>query len=251
MDISLKSCIQCNLSKDANNDFQKQKNICKTCTKENYNKRREAELKSSNPKTCIYCGKVGLAKDFISLKNICKSCDQKKKQERYEKKKEILTNITCSHCKQVKPFDDFKKGLHICKVCCNDIEHKRRSKWSDQKIEEERKKNRDYYKRIAENPPAIDLSKINEKICTICLETKSVNEFYLHKKKGTIRSACKDCLIFLKKQYYEKNKEKYNKQIVEYQKKKIKTDSIFHFYKQISKLWKNMACGSYKTHCKF
>lgn len=233
MNIIFKICTQCAVSKDVNNDFQKQKNICKICTKQNYKKRREEELQSVEPKTCIHCGKVGYVRDFISLKNICKSCDIKKKQERYEKKKDTLKDMRCSHCKQIKPFDDFKKGLQICKLCCNESEHKRRSNWSEEKVQEEKRKGREYYKKIAENPPTIDLTKVTNKICTICLETKSVDEFYLHKKKGTIRSACKICLIFLKKQYYEKNKEKYNKQIVEYQKKKIKTDSIFHFYKQM------------------
>ena len=211
-----KTCIQCNVSKDSDNDFQKQKNRCKECTKQNNKKRREDELKSTDPKTCIYCEKVGLATEFISLKNICKSCDHKKKFERHEKKKNDIQEMTCSHCKKVKIFDEFKKGLHICKLCCVKIEHERRSNWTMDKKQEERNKGKEYYKKIAENPPTIDLSKIINKTCTICIETKSVDEFYLHKKKGTIRSACKICLIELKKQYYENNKEKYIKSTTKY-----------------------------------
>jgi len=229
-----KKCVTCGEQKDANTDFQKQKNMCKACTKQKYDARRQAELQSDQPKTCIHCEKTGPATDFLSLKNICKECDVKKKKERNQKYKAEHEHKTCSHCGEKKGLDGFKTGLFICKVCCNETEQKRRCQWTEEKRAEENKKGREYYHQIAQHPPTVDISqREQEKQCTVCLKKQPAKQFYDHKKKGTVRSACKDCTKEIKKQYYEENKEKYNKQITEYQKERIKKDPIFHLHKQM------------------
>ena len=228
-----KSCIGCGEVKDAATDFQKQKNTCKACTKQKYEARRQAELHSTEQKTCIHCTKTGTSLEFISLKNICKECDAKKKRERSEKYKAENQDKTCSHCGEKKGLDGFKTGLFICKTCCNAAEQKRRSQWSDERRAEENKKSREKYEKLAKDPPVVDLSTLQERKCTVCLEVQPPQEFYEHKKKGTIRSACKACMKEMKRQYYEKNKEKYIKQTDAYKKNKIKTDPIFHLERRM------------------
>ena len=70
-----------------------------------------------------------------------------------------------------------------------------------------------------------------DRICTVCLQTLPIDKFYEHKRKGYMRAACIECTKQKKKEYYEENKEKYNKQIVEYQMKKVKRDPNFHLLK--------------------
>lgn len=229
-----KKCATCGEQKDAITDFQKQKSTCKACTKQRYDARRQAELQSDQPKTCIHCEKTGPATDFLSLKNICKECDLKKKKERSEKYKTEHQDKTCSHCGEKKGLEEFKTGLFICKVCCNEMEQKRRSQWTEERRAEENKKGREYYHQLAQQPPVLDRSTLEEeKQCTVCLQRQPVEQFYEHKKKGTIRSACKECTKEIKKQYYEENKEKYILQTNAYKKNKIKTDPIFHLERRM------------------
>lgn len=229
-----KSCIACGEGKDAVTDFQKQKNTCKACTKKRYEARRQAELESTEDKTCIHCTKTGNATEFISLKNICKECDAKKKKERNAKYKEEHQEKTCSHCGEKKGVDQFKNGIFICKVCCNAIEHKRRSQWTEERRVEEKKKGREYYQKLAQDPPVLDASQLEkEKKCTVCLEVHPIEQFYVHKKKGTVRTACKECMKETKKQYYQENKKEYIKKTDAYKKNRIKTDPAFHLERRM------------------
>lgn len=234
------TCSKCAQIKNLD-EFQKTKSMCRACTKQAYNERRQAELTNGKMKTCIHCEKTGAAQEFISLKNICKDCDKKKKMKRHLEYKETVATKTCSACLQTKPFEEFKKGLFMCKVCVNAKEHARRGQWSEERQQEEKEKNRAYYQRVASNvPDTIEIQKDAPKKCTVCQEIRPTEEFYLHKRKGTVRSACKECMKELKRQYYEENKEKYNKQITDYQNKKIKIDPVFH-------LLKRMRCRVYAT----
>jgi hypothetical protein len=128
-----------------------------------------------------------------------------------------------------KTFDDFKKGLSMCKICVNAKEHARRGQWSEEKREKVKEENREYYRRVASSVPTeIAIPKDVSKRCTICQEIRLMKDFYLQKRKGTIRSACKECTRELKRQYYEENKEAYIKKTDAYKKKKIQTNPVFH-----------------------
>ena len=78
---------------------------------------------------------------------------------------------------------------------------------------------------------ALDLTSTQK--CTKCNNNKVLTEFYMAKQKGIVRSICKICTNEAKKEYYENNKEKYNKQITEYQKQKTTEDPSFKFKQQL------------------
>jgi len=227
------TCNRCDQIKGLD-EFQKTKGMCRACTKQVYTERRQAELTSGEAKTCIHCEKTGPVQEFISLKNICKDCDKKKKMKRHLDSKEANATKTCSACLQTKPFEDFKKTLSMCKVCVNAKEQARRGQWSNEKRQEEHEKNRAYYQRVASNvPDQIEIQKDAPKKCTVCQEIRPTEEFYLHKRKGTVRSACKECTKELKRQYYEENKEEYIKKTDAYKKMKMQTDPAFHLERRM------------------
>jgi len=78
---------------------------------------------------------------------------------------------------------------------------------------------------------SLDLSSTQK--CTKCNNDKILTDFYMAKQKGIVRSICKICTNEAKKEYYENNKEKYNKQITEYQKQKTSEDKSFKFKQQL------------------
>ena len=141
------------------------------------------------------------------MKNICKECDIKKKKARSVKYKAEHQEKTCIHCGEKKGLDGFKDGIFICKVCYNAKEQKRRSQWTEERRAEQKKKSREYYQKLSQDPPVVDASKREkkEKKCTVCLKVHPIEQFYDNKKKGTVRAACKECIMQIKKQYYQEN----------------------------------------------
>lgn len=64
-----------------------------------------------------------------------------------------------------------------------------------------------------EYPPFLICEEINMK-CRICKEDKDLSEFYKNNsKKNNINSECKECSKEFRKEYYQNNKEKINKNV--------------------------------------
>ena len=127
--------------------------------------------------------------------------------------------MKCSNCMQEK---ELIKGRQ-CRDCKNKKERIRRSKIRS-KIN---KKERERYEKKKENLKDLIIDINKKKICTVCKEEKTLDLFYLAKKKGTIRSECKSCASKWKKQYYEKNKKEILLKTNIYKKDKYKNDHYF------------------------
>lgn len=68
---------------------------------------------------------------------------------------------------------------------------------------------------------------MKNKLCSICNKEKTLDNFYIAKCKGTIRSMCKECSSDKRKIYYQNNREKTIKQTNKYKLERMKTDIEF------------------------
>ena len=144
--------------------------------------------------------------------------------------------MNCTKCHMVK---ELTKGKRWCKDCKNEYKKERRKKNPESLIESNKKERERYYKKKLEIVEVtIDPNK--NKICSVCNEEKSIDNFYLAKTKGTIRSICKECNSNKRKTYYQNNREKTNKQVTKYQVERMKTDIDF-------KLERRLRCRIYQA----
>ena len=74
-----------------------------------------------------------------------------------------------------------------------------------QKLRDDEKKR---YQKNKENLKEIRVDENEFKTCSVCKETKELDEFHVAKTKGKIRSECKSCASKNRKQYYQGNKDK-------------------------------------------
>ena len=169
--------------------------------------------------------------DKISIELNKDICDIKQEIELVTK---YLTNPLaiqlkkCSRCNYVK---ELVKG-NWCRECKNAYECERRSKTENRdKINtKSREKYEEKKKQILLNPVNFNLT--DTKTCSICKITKTLDNFFQAKCKGTFRAMCKECSCKKRKEYYAENKEKVNKQIVQYQINKMKIDDEYKLLKR-------------------
>jgi hypothetical protein len=134
----------------------------------------------------------------------------------------------CTQCNYVK---ELVKG-NWCRECKNEYECDRRNKHENRdKINtKSREKYEEKKKQILLNPVNFNLT--DTKTCSTCKITKTLDNFFQAKCKGIFRAMCKDCCCKKRKNYYTENKEKVNKQIVQYQINKMKIDSEYKLLKR-------------------
>ena len=104
----------------------------------------------------------------------------------------------CTDCKQNKTLNDYHKSKRDgyaskCKFCMNKI---RKDEYNKKKL---------IVKTVIIDP-------LQSKLCTVCLNEKSLSCFYIHKTKGTIRAECKSCASEWRKANYKKNRSRVIKQ---------------------------------------
>jgi hypothetical protein len=91
--------------------------------------------------------------------------------------------------------------------------------------EAERKRYYNKKNNIQENEIVININEV--KICSVCCKEKTLEQFYIAKCKGTIRSECKLCSSLMRKNNYQKNKDNIIQQAANYKKEKIKNNPSF------------------------
>ena len=97
---------------------------------------------------------------------------------------------------------------------------------------------RERYHQKKKNLPELILDSNQQKICSICKQSQSLDNFYVAKQKGTIRAECKECAAQKRKEYYYGHKVETIKQNQVYQNNRTKVDPAF-------KLLKNMRSRLY------
>ena len=134
--------------------------------------------------------------------------------------------MECTKCHLIK---ELAKGKRWCKDCKNSYELERKSKMSNEqknKLKEtERKRYYNKKNNIQENQIVINNNEV--KICSVCFKEKTLDNYYIARCKGNIRSSCIECSSFARKKYYEDNKTKINTQTSNYKKEKIKNNPLF------------------------
>jgi hypothetical protein len=140
--------------------------------------------------------------------------------------------MECTRCHQIK---ELPKGKRWCKDCKNEYEKERKSKLSDEKKEELRLRTIKQYQekknKVQDAPIQIDM--LETKICTVCQESKTLDQFHIAKCKGSIRAMCKECSSIKRKEYYKHNKEAVVAQTTSYKNEKIKTDPLFKLERRL------------------
>ena len=172
---------------------------------------------------CIKCKNVG---ELMPKRKICRKCYNAEKVAQ-RKKRNLQERVgECTKCFQTKTLC---KGKNWCKECKNEYERLRRQKNRAAINEKEREKYHEKKKIVKE--VIIDNTKL--KVCTKCKEEKTLDNFHVHKGKGTIRAACKTCSSKARKEYYTKNKEATIKQNIKYQNDRCKVDPNFKLRKRL------------------
>jgi hypothetical protein len=177
------------------------------------------------------CNKCNYIGELMQKRKICRKCynaekvAQRKKRNLQERKGE------CTKCFQTKTLC---KGKKWCKEFKNEYERLRRQKNRAAINEKERKKYHENKKKIKE----VIVDSTKSKICSKCKEEKTLDNFHIHKGKGTIRAACKACASKARKEYYKKNKEATIKKTTEYQNNRRKIDPQY-------RLCRNLRCRLY------
>lgn len=134
--------------------------------------------------------------------------------------------MECTKCHLIK---ELAKGKRWCKDCKNSYELERKSKMSDEQknILKEKERNRYYTKKniVQDNQLVINNNEV--KICSVCFKEKTLDNYYIAKCKGKIRSECKLCCSLMRKNHYQKNKDNIIQQSANYKKEKIKNNPLF------------------------
>lgn len=220
-----KECLLCKIIKPST-EFVKNKGSksgltiwCKQCIKI---KREETKVKNKNKepkiiiipdnKTCSLCNNEKPSTEFIKnnrskdgLNCKCKECSKKTR-----KINKIPETKNCSSCSKILPNNYFQKDITAscglsskCRKCKNQEVVNHREKIKIKNIKKEQ-----------------DGILLKEKICSVCKNTKSIDNFTKCKtNKDGYNSYCKDCRKILDK----KRKENAQNNIVEIDKNKTKT----------------------------
>ena len=143
------------------------------------------------------CSKCKEEKELMPRRKICRICYNKEKVEQRKNRIPNEREEECRNCFQIKIIP---KGKTWCRECKNNYEKLRKSQFTETKKEEEKQKNREYYKRVKENVKEIVIDNTETKICSCCNEEKTLDNFFVQKYNGTIRAACKECSLKRKKQ---------------------------------------------------
>ena len=152
----------------------------------------------------------------------CPSCFKLMKQQcakAYKQKISDLTEIQCNQCNCTKLSSEYKGNGKVCKSCANGNEKARYNK--NKKAIKDKK-----------------IDKSQKKTCSVCNETKCIDNFFEAKCKGTIRAACKECTSKLRKENYQNNRENVIKKNTEYMNNRKKSDPAY-------KLERNLRCRLY------
>ena len=181
------------------------------------------------------CSKCKEEKELMPKRKVCRACYNKEKVIQRQNRIPNEREEECRKCCQSKIIP---KGKTWCKECKNDYEKLRKSKFTETKKEEEKQKSQEYYKRVKENVSEIVIDNTETKICSVCKENKTLDDYFIAKCKGTIRSACKECLSKDRKKYYQANKKHVNNQTSDYKVARCKVDPEF-------KLERNLRCRLY------
>ena len=181
------------------------------------------------------CSKCKEEKELMPKRKVCRSCFNKEKVIQRQNRIPNERKEECRKCFQIKTIP---KGKTWCKECKNDYEKLRKSKFTETKKEEEKQKSQEYYKKIKENVAEIVIDNTETKICSVCNDNKTLDEYFVAKCKGTIRAACKECLSKDRKEYYQANKKQINKQTSDYKVARCKVDPEFKILKTLrTRLW--------------
>jgi len=129
--------------------------------------------------------------------------------------------MDCTRCHENK---ELAKGKRWCKDCKNEYERERRKNKSTEEIKE-KERNRYMKKKLQVVEVILDSNK--NKLCSVCNIEKLETNFHVAKNKGYIRAMCKDCSSVKRKEHYKENKTQINKQVTEYQVKKMNAEPIF------------------------
>lgn len=134
--------------------------------------------------------------------------------------------MECTKCHLVK---ELAKGKRWCKECKNSYEKERKSNMNDEQKNKikETERIRYYNKKNIVLEQELVLNNIESKICSVCCKEKPIDQYYIAKCKGNIRSECKLCVSLKRKTYYEENKKTLNTQTSNYKKEKIKNNPLF------------------------
>jgi hypothetical protein len=145
----------------------------------------------------------------------------------------------CSRCGCLKKL----VKVTWCRECKNEYECERRNKEENrEKINtRSREKYEEKKKQVSLKPIEFDLN--DNKTCSVCGITKTLDDFFQAKCKGIFRAMCKECTLKKKKEYYNKNKKKVNTQIVKYQIKKMIINPEFKFLKRM----RSRICEAFKS----
>ena len=176
------------------------------------------------------CSKCKENKELMPRRRVCRICYNKEKITQRQKRIPNEREDECRKCFQLKTIP---KGKTWCKECKNDYEKLRKTKFNDAKKEEEKLKRQEYYIKIKKNVKEVIVDNTKSKVCSKCKEDKTLDNFFVAKCKGTLRSACKECLSKDRKKYYQNNKQKTIKQNISYQVARCKVDPDFKLLKTL------------------
>lgn len=129
--------------------------------------------------------------------------------------------MECTRCFEIK---ELVKG-RWCKECKNKYEVERRKKNREGINKKERARYHKTKDKISNVPLKIYTNAY--KTCSVCNESKTQDNFHVHKVKNTLRSMCKSCSSKKRKEYYIENKDAICKQTSEYKQHKIDTNFNF------------------------
>ena len=149
--------------------------------------------------------------------------------------------MKCTKCNIEK---ELVKGKSWCKNCKNEYERKRRKKNPESIVENNKKERERYYKKKLQIANVI-IVPMKNKLCSICNNEKTLDNFYIAKCKGTIRSMCKECNSDKRKIYYQNNREKTIKQTNKYKVERMKTDIEFKLEQRL----RNRIYIAFKSQC--
>lgn len=152
---------------------------------------------------CSDCNVELTEENKVNKRKLCKECYNKRKRE-YKNSNLPERQGVCKRCNKETTL---LKGRYECRECKNDRASEARAKMTEEDKQRKNEKARaSYAEKTKENQTAKIVTKITEKECTVCNKTLNINEFFMHKGKGTYRSECKSCAATKRIENYHKNK---------------------------------------------
>jgi hypothetical protein len=150
--------------------------------------------------------------------------------------------IPIKRCSRCGYFKELVRGCW-CIKCKNEYECERRNKVENR--EKINTKSREKYEEKKKQVliKSVEINLYDNKTCSICGITKTLDNFFQAKCKGIFRAGCKECTLKKRKKYYKDNKIKVNKQIVQYQINKMKIDAEYKLLKRT----RSRICEAFKS----